>query len=140
MPDRPLVIQVLTTARGILTARGWDCHYSSHPDSPLNIPSAVAAACTRVTDGDSSAWYPAYRDSVAAIRAHIDDGVQSWEFGTHADEPRRRTESEVLAMLGDVIAKVQRAHTGALNRLGTKGGDGHEVSESSRSGSSDAAV
>lgn len=68
----------------------------------MNIRSAVSAATTHLVL-ENSQWTAEYVAAINALSARAKDGVQSWEFGTHANKPRKRTEAEVLQLFTDTI-------------------------------------
>lgn len=102
----------------IIQKRGWTYKFSSDPAGPLNVRSALSAACTQLCVPHE--WYPTYAMGVAAIHKHLGDGLMSWEFGTHADAPRPRTQHEVEQMLTKVINQWEKYedHVGLSQRPG----------------------
>ena len=89
---------VLRDARDLITERGWTAVWPRKTHA-LSIRSAIILAA----DGNSAT----YCDAVNAWRDIVKDGVMSWEFGTHADPPRRRTQEEVVKMLNKVIRRLE---------------------------------
>lgn len=118
MPDYTL--EVLKTADAILHDRGWHHLFSAGAGGKLNIRSAISAACTKVVRNNSE-WHPAYRQAVKTLSLYLKDGVSSWEFGTHSQQPRRRTEQEVFELFSNVIARLESENV-RKNRRGNTGG------------------
>lgn len=82
----------------------------------MNIRSAVSAACTELVAGDK--WHLAYQEAMATLTNHLQDGVMSWEFGTHASKPRRRTEQEVFDMFDKLIRRLESRDKRSRVRIG----------------------
>lgn len=118
MPDNQ-VLTVLRAAEKILHERGWDYRFSHGAGSRLNIRSAISAACSQVIvkNGD---WRPAYIKSVRVLSEYLDDGVSSWEFGTHQSKPRMRTEEEVFDLFRKVISGLEFDEKNPGNRRPTR--------------------
>lgn len=120
-----LTKEILTYARKLLLDRGWDYRYSSGPGSRMNLRSAISAACSRFVT-DNAKWHVEYMAAINTLSAFVKDGVQSWEFGTHASKPRLRTEAEVMEMLTQVIDRLERNENKARAGLGA-GSDSNTV-------------
>lgn len=118
-----LTKDILIHARKLLLDRGWDYRYSSGPGSRMNLRSAISAACSRFVL-DNAKWHVEYMDAINTLSAYLKDGVQSWEFGTHASKPRLRTEAEVMEMLTQVIDRLERNENKARARLSTGSSSG----------------
>lgn len=86
----------------------------------MNIRSAVSAACSRLVINNAE-WHVEYMAAINTLSAFLKDGVQSWEFGTHASRPRMRTEAEVLEMFTSVIDRLERNESKARAGLGAGG-------------------
>lgn len=120
MSERNITLPVLQRARAILRQRGWACRFSAADDGAINIRSAISIACREIAASDKE-WYSGYLSSVATLRNFLDDGVTSWEFGTHASKPRPRQEDEVFQVFDKVIARLEsdeakaRVSTGSGN-------------------------
>lgn len=105
MSERDITLPVLERTRDILQERGWQHRFSSGKGGSLNIRSAISAACSDLAL-DAHEWYVAYRSAVKTLSLFLKDGVSSWEFGTHASQPRMRTESEVFELFDKVITRL----------------------------------
>lgn len=99
---------VLVHALEEISKRGWTVRFSSGPDSSLNLRSAISAACSDLTCNNSE-WYQQYLAAIRCVESHLKDGVTSWEFGTHANKPRPRVQSEVEQMLTELIERLEKA-------------------------------
>lgn len=101
MIDKPDRTSVLSRTLEILQKRGWAAAWSTDDDSPLNIRSAVAKACTQlVGHGDALAWHNLYLDAVHDIGVHLKTGVNAWEA-------MAKSAAQVEAMLTEVINRLE---------------------------------
>lgn len=101
-----LTLEVLRRTLALIQERGWTYQYTSDSVGPLNIRSALTMACTELCDDQN--WYATYGYAVSVITRFNRDGVMSWEFGTHASKPRRRTQAEVEKVLSAVIDQMEK--------------------------------
>lgn len=106
MSEPDITLSVIKRARDLLRKRGWRYTFSSGKNSSLNIRSAISAACRELAPSDR-AWYEAYKQATAELSAFLKDGIQSWEFGTHASSPRLRQEHEVFELFDKVIVRLE---------------------------------
>jgi hypothetical protein len=116
------VISTLDTLKRtleIIQERGWSPLWSQGPTTPLNIRSAVSYACSELFGEEQVALrYRAYRDATDILSKHLEAGIIAWEFGPPSSKVRRRKQSEVEAMLTEVIARLEKE-----NAVQTQGSD-----------------
>jgi len=97
---------VLRRVLELLQQRGWTVKFSNGPDTPLNLRCAISCAAREMTGGNSSEWNRLYVQTTQLLHDHLKDGISSWEFGTHADPPRRRRQAEVESMLSELLGRI----------------------------------
>lgn len=115
MSAKPL--DVFRRTLDIIQVRGWSVNWSNGPNSTVNLRSAIMQAVTDISGGDD--WYRPYLASLKVINEYLHDGVMSWEFGTHANPPRKRIQSEVEQMLGRLIAQLEKNEVKYRRRTGS---------------------
>ena len=123
MSETDITLSVLKRSREMLQERGWTYRFSSGKNSSLNIRSAISASCHELAP-NAGDWYVAYRSSVATLVLFLKDGIQSWEFGTHASRPRMRQEHEVMEMLDKVIKRLESREEKACARISSGNSSG----------------
>lgn len=95
-------VAVVRRTLEIIQQRGWVNKMSTDSASPLNVRSAIAAACTQlIGHAARREWYDGYLDAVHACNTVLKKGITYWEFDV-------KSPAEVEAMLIEVIDRLEK--------------------------------